>query len=53
MSTLSQQLWIRASPTSDEMLEPSERDWTELLDERCSGDAELRRQVPQLHFSSI
>ena len=48
MSTPSQRSWIRVSPILDELLERSEEDWPALLDERCGGDPELRRQAERL-----
>ena len=48
MSTPSSPVWPRVSSILDDLLERSEEEWTALVDERCAGDAELRRQVERL-----
>jgi serine/threonine-protein kinase len=48
VSTPSSPEWRRVSSILDDLLERSEPEWTALVDERCAGDAELRRQVERL-----
>ena len=42
---LTSAVWMRVSAVLDELFDRPEREWPALIEERCSGDAELNRQV--------
>jgi tetratricopeptide (TPR) repeat protein/predicted Ser/Thr protein kinase len=48
MSIPSSHTWDRVSMILDSLLDRDEREWAAVLDERCGGDTDLRRQVLRL-----
>jgi hypothetical protein len=45
MSTPASRMWTRVSAILDELLERPEAEWPGLVEQRCGGDDELRREV--------
>jgi len=48
MSAPASRMWARVSPILDELLERPEAEWAGLVEQRCGGDEELRREVLRL-----